>query len=586
MPAFADLVTYFLDELFTLQPDIATAVGDHRYDDQWPDTSEAGRQGRLAFADRWRKVFGDLDPTALSRDDRIDRDLILGELDAAVFGEVTLREDAWDPMLWIYLVGSGLHPLLAREFAPLAQRLASVTGRLEGIPTIVADARATIGSVPERPVSRLHAEIAGKRIGGVADLGRQAVETAEAAAATDAAVALVLPRLRAASDAAAAALAELGRYLADEVAPAATGGAALGEALFAEKLRHTMRDPDITPAAILARAEAEFAAVRAEMVRIARDAWPAWCADRPIPDDEGALVRGVLDAIAADHPAADELVPYSRDELVRVEAFCRDREVIGLVDEPLEIDWTPEFMRSFGGAMLDSPGPLDQGQKTFFSITPVPDDWPPELVESYLREMNTRQMSLLVIHEAVPGHYLQMVYANRGSSLARRVFRSGLFAEGWAVYVTQVMLDRGYGNGDPALWLNHWKYYLRCVTNTILDVRIHTMGMTTDEAVALMVDGAFQERAEAVQKDERARLSSTQLSTYFLGSLGIWDIEHEARRRAAVAAGAAADSVPTPRVVGGYPDTAGFDPRAHLEAVISHGAPPVPILRRILLDEA
>ena len=256
MPAFADLVTYFLDELFTLQPDIATAVGDHRYDDQWPDTSEAGRQGRLAFADRWRKAFGDLDPAALSRDDRIDRDLILGELDAAVFGEVTLREDAWDPMLWIYLVGSGLHPLLAREFAPLAQRLASVTGRLEGIPTIVADARATIGSVPERPVSRLHAEIAGKRIGGVADLGRQAVEAAEAAAPTDAAVALLLPRLRAASDAAAEALAELGRYLADEVAPAATGGAALGEALFAEKLRHTMRDPEITPAAILARAEA------------------------------------------------------------------------------------------------------------------------------------------------------------------------------------------------------------------------------------------------------------------------------------------------------------------------------------------
>ena len=586
MPAFADLVSYFLDELFAIQPDVATAVGDHRYDDQWPDTSEVGRQSRLAFADRWQAAFGGLDPASLSRDERIDRDLVMGELDAAVFAETTLREDVWDPMLWLYLVGSGLHPLLAREFAPLHERLASVIGRLEGIPTIVADARATIGSDPDRPVSKLSAEVAGKRMGGVADLGRQAVETAEAAAPTDEAVAELLPRLRAASDAAAAALDDLGRYLRDEVAPAATGGAAIGEALFAEKLRHTLRDPDITPAAILARAEAEFAAVRAEMVRIARDAWPAWCADQPLPDDEGATVRGVLDAIAAQHPAADELVPYSREELVRVEAFCREREVIGLVDEPLEIDWTPEFMRSFGGAMLDSPGPLDQGQKTFFSITPVPDDWSPELVESYLREMNTRQMSLLVIHEAVPGHYLQMVYANRGSSLARRVFRSGLFAEGWAVYVTQVMLDRGYGDGDPALWLNHWKYYLRCVTNTILDVRIHTMGMTTDEAVALMVDGAFQERAEAVQKDERARLSSTQLSTYFLGSLGIWDIEHEARRRAAVAAGASADAVPAPRVVGGYPPTPGFDERAHLEAVISHGAPPVPILRRILLDEA
>jgi uncharacterized protein (DUF885 family) len=586
VPAFADLVSAFLEELFVLQPDVATAVGDHRYDDQWPDTSEAGRQARLAFADRWQRVFGGLDPDALSRDDRIDRDLILGELDAAEFSEVTLREDLWDPILWVYLVGGGLHPLLAREFAPLPDRLTSVIGRLEGIPTIVADAHATIGSDPDRPVSKLSAETASKRIGGVADLGKQAVETAEAAAPSDPVVAALLPRLRAASDAAADALAGLGRYLAEEVAPAATGGAALGEALFAEKLRHTLRDPDITPAAVLERAESEFAAVRAEMVRIAREAWPAWCGDQPLPGDEGEIVRGVLDAIAADHPAADELVSYSREELERVEAFCRDRGVITLVDEPLEIDWTPEFMRSFGGAMLDSPGPLDQGQKTFFSITPVPDEWPPELVESYLREMNTRQMSLLVIHEAVPGHYLQMAYANRGSSLARRVFRSGLFAEGWAVYVTQVMLDRGYGGGDPALWLNHWKYYLRCVTNAILDVRIHTRGMTTDEAVSLMVDGAFQERAEAIQKDERARLSSTQLSTYFLGSLGFWDIEDAMRRRAAVAAGATADAVPTPRVVGGYPTTPGFDERAHLEAVISHGAPPIPILRRIVLDEA
>ncbi len=347
-----------------------------------------------------------------------------------------------------------------------------------------------------------------------------------------------------------------------------------------------MRDPSITPEAILERAEAEFAAVRAEMVRLARAAWPAWRPGEPLPDDEGALVRGVLDAIAVEHPAADELVAYSREELGRVEAFCREHAVIGLMDEPLEIDWTPEFMRSFGGAMLDAPGPLDIGQKTFFSITPPPADWSDELVESYLREMNTRQMSLLVIHEAVPGHFLQMAYANRGSSLARRVFRSGLFAEGWAVYVTQVMLDRGYGGGDPALWLSHWKYYLRCVANAILDVRIHTRGMTSEEAIALMVDGAFQERAEAVQKDERARLSSTQLSTYFLGSLGLWDIEDAMRRRAAVAAGASADAVPVPRVVGGYPETPGFDARAHLEAVISHGAPPVPILRRILLGEA
>ena len=583
MPAFPDLVAHFLDELFVLQPELATAVGDHRYDDRWPDTSAVGRRARLAFIDRWSATFEDLDDAILVADDRIDRDLILGELAASRFSEAVLREDTWDPLGWVYLMGASIHPLLARDFAPLAVRLASVTGRLEGIPRIIEDARAVLGSNPARPVSKLHAEVAAQRVGGIAGLGHAAVALAESAAADSAEVAALLPRLRAAAARADTLLAEIGEHLATVVAPNATGSPILGRELFAAKLRHTLRDPAVTPEAILARAEAEHAAVRAEMVRIAGEIWPRWRPGEPAPPDEHALVRGTLDAISAEHPAAGDLVSFCRRELEGIEAFCRDRGVIGLVEEPLEIDWTPEFMRSFAGAMLDSPGPLDEGQKAFFSITPVREDWSGDEVESYLREMNARQLRLLAIHEAVPGHYLQMACANRGSSLARRVFRSGLFAEGWAVYVTQVMLDRGYGGDDPALWLVHWKFYLRSVTNTILDVRIHTTGMTSEEAIALMVDGAFQERSEAVAKDERARLSSTQLSTYFLGSLGMWDIEHEARRRAAVAAGSSADVVPAPRLVGGYPATPGFDDRAHLEAVIAHGAPPIPLLRRILL---
>jgi uncharacterized protein (DUF885 family) len=581
--AFSSLVSAFLEELFALQPDLATAVGDHRWDDQWPDVGERGRQARLAFIDRWSGVFGGLDPASLEPGDRIDRELLLGELDAFRFGETELRDETWDPLAWVYLIGGALHPLTARDFAPLAERLASFTARLEGVPGLIALAREILGSNRERPVSKLHAEVAARRIGGIGGLAREALATAEAAGPSDPAVAALVPDLRAAVERAEAAVDAIGRHLATEVAPGATGSYALGRELFERKLRHTLRDPAVTPEAVLARAEAEFAAVRAEMVRIARSIWPVWRPGEPMPDDEGALVRGTLDAITTDHPTAGELVEYCRAELARIEAFCRDRGVIGLVDEPLEIDWTPEYMRSFGGAMLDSPGPLDHGQKAFFSITPVRDEWGAADAESYLREMNGRQLRLLTIHEGVPGHYLQMAYANHGSSLVRRVFRSGLFAEGWAVYVTQVMLDRGYGDDDPALWLVHWKFYLRAVTNTILDVRIHTMGMTSEEAIELMVEGAFQERAEALAKDERARLTSTQLSTYFLGSLGMWDLEDAARRRAAAAAGAAPDTVPAPRVVGGYPPTPGFDERAHLEAVIAHGAPPIPILRRILL---
>jgi uncharacterized protein (DUF885 family) len=581
--AFDDLVAAFLDELFTLQPDVATAIGDHRYDDQWPDMGEAGHTARVAFIDRWTVTLDRVDERALTPDERIDLGLLRGELAHYRYAETELHEEAWNPLVWVYLLGGGLHPLLARDFAPLPERLASVLGRLEGVPRLLDQARSVTGTHREHPVSRFHAEVAAKRIGGVASLARDAVAQAEAAAADDAEVAALLPRLRGAADEAVAAIDALVAYLVDEIAPNTSGPAELGEPRFAAKLRHTLRDPDATPAAVLARAEAEYAAVRAEMIRIAGQIWAQWRPGEPVPGDDDALVRGTLDAIAADHPTADGLVAFCRDEVDRIEAFCRDRDVIGLADEPLRIDWTPEFLRSFAGAMLDSPGPLDIGQPSFFSITPVRDEWTPDEVESYLREMNGRQLRLLTIHEAVPGHYLQMACANRGSSLARRVFRSGLFAEGWAVYVTQVMLDRGYGGGDPALWLVHWKFYLRAVVNAIIDVRIHTQGMTSEEAVALMVDGGFQERAEALAKDERARLSSTQLVTYFLGSAGMWEIEDAARRRAARAAGAGEDAVPTPRVVGGYPATPGFDERAHLEAVIAHGAPPIPILRQILL---
>jgi uncharacterized protein (DUF885 family) len=202
-----------------------------------------------------------------------------------------------------------------------------------------------------------------------------------------------------------------------------------------------------------------------------------------------------------------------------------------------------------------------------------------------LREHNRRQLTLLTMHEAVPGHYLEGVYSNLAPSIVRGVYRDGVFAEGWAVYVTQVMLDRGYAGDDAALWLMHWKYYLRAIVNAIIDVRIHTRDMTRDEAIELMTRGAFQEEAEARGKYDRARLSSTQLATYFIGSMGMWDIEDTARRRAAVASGdpRGEAAVPRPAIVGGYGPTPGFDERAHLEAVIGRGELPLPLLRRVML---
>jgi uncharacterized protein (DUF885 family) len=282
------------------------------------------------------------------------------------------------------------------------------------------------------------------------------------------------------------------------------------------------------------------------------------------------------------HRQPHELLEWSQAEVRRIEEFCRQRNVIGLPDEPLQVTWTPVFMRAYGRAFLESPGALDKGMPSYFWITPPDESAGPGAVESYLREENDRMLRLLAIHEGVPGHYLQLAWSNRVPNLARAVFQSGMFAEGWAVYVTQVMMDIGYGDHEPALMLSHWKFYLRAITNALIDVGIHTAGMTEQEAIDLMVRGGFQEDDEARAKWLRARLTSTQLSTYYLGSLAMWDMEMEARRRAAVAEGRSADSVPEQGVVGGFGIRPEFDYRAHLESVISHGSPPIKWVSRIL----
>ena len=579
----------FLDDLFEAEPVWATAVGFHRFDDRWPDMSEGGRQARLAMVRHHRARFQALPATELSAGERIDLGVVLEAIEAMEFGDATLREAAWDPLSYVATAGSGLFDLLARDFAPWAHRGRAFLGRMRGLGHFFDQAAEALVGLADRPVSRLHAETALKQLRGVADLLDEGAtearrraeegEEPELAAQIDAALAVA----RQAVD-------DYRRAIETDVIPRAEGEGRLGTELFAAKLRHTLAS-DLTPAALLARAQRDYDLVRSEMVRLARQLWSTWLPDEPLPDaatagspqaSDDMTVRRVLDAIAREHPRADELLDWCQAEVGRIEAFCRGRKLVGLPDEPLQITWTPLFMRAYGGAFLASPGPLDKGLSSYFWITPPDETRGPEAVESYLREENNRMLRLLCIHEAIPGHYLQLAWSNRSPSLARAVFSAGMFAEGWAVYVTQVMMDAGYGAEDPALLLNHWKFYLRAIINAIIDVRIHTAGMSEQEAVGLMIDGGFQEEHEARQKWLRARLTSTQLSTYYLGSLEMWEMELEARRRAAQAAGADASAVPEQKVVGGLGDTPGFDYRRHLEAVISHGTPPIKWVRQIL----
>jgi uncharacterized protein (DUF885 family) len=581
----------FLDDFFAAYPTWATAVGFHLRDHEWGDATEEGRLARLAMLERHREAFESLDPGTLGRDERVDRGYLLEVIDELRFSDETLRELSWDPLAYVSICGNGLFGLLAREYAPWAHRGAAFLERVRGLPRLLGAARENLVGLPDRPVARLHLETALSQLSGVGDLVEEGLAEARRRAEADEAPELVGP-LEEAAEAARSALDDFRKVVETDVMARAEGEGRLGAALFAEKLRHTLSS-DLSPDELRRRAWADYHAVRGEMVRLARALWPAMVPGEALPtegsgddDVDATIVRRVLDAIAQVHRQPHELLEWCQEEVRRIEGFCRAREVIGLPDEPLAITWTPVFMRAYGRAFLDSPGPLDRGQRSYFWITPPDESGPPEDVESYLREDNDRMLRLLCIHEGVPGHYLQLAWSNRSPSLVRSIFSNGMFAEGWAVYVTQVMMDLGYGADDPALMLTHWKFYLRAITNAIMDVEIHAGDMDEQAAMDLMVRGGFQEPDEARAKWLRARITSTQLCTYYLGSAEMWDLDIAARRRAAEQAGAAPDAVPAQRIAGGLGDTPGFDRRAHLEAVISHGTPPVKWVRRILLDEA
>lgn len=585
---FEAAVVDFLAGLLTAYPTWGTSVGYHSVDGLWPIPGEAGRQSRLGLISRHADILAAFEPSELGTDERVDQGLLADILAKLRFDEEVLREEAWDALALVYLMGSGLFGILAREYAPWEQRGGALLERVRGLPELARAGLAALTGLPDRPVSRLHLETALKQSSGIDELLDQAV--AEAKGRAEQGEATELPaQLEAAAADARDALEELRRGLEGPVMARAQGEGRLGRGLYGAKLRHAICG-EMDPHDLRSRALSEYTAVRAEMVRLAMRLWPHWLPGEPVPDlsgddpeAEGTLVRRVLDTIAGDHPAPDELIGFCQAEIASIEAFCRDRDIIGLPQDPMRITWTPTFMRAYGRAFLDAPGPLDRGQSSQFWITPPDPADGAEAVESYLREENRRMLRVLCIHEGIPGHYLQLARSNECTSLVRGIFVDGMFAEGWAVYVTQVMMDAGFAGHDEALLLTHWKMYLRAAINALLDVETHAGEMSEEEALDLMVRGGFQEEDEARAKWLRARLTSTQLSTYFLGSQQMWDLETEVRRRAAVAAGAGPDAVPAPHVVGGLGSTPGFDQRGHLESVIAHGSPPIAWLSRMLL---
>ncbi len=556
--AFETLSARYLDEVPALSPVGATQLGDHRFDDRLDDVSAAQR---ARAADTYRSLLADLrriDRDALSRANQVDAALLENDLESSLFSLEELRPWAWNPLVYTSLAGGSVYGLLARDFAPLPERLADVAARLEQLPRFLEQVRATLE--PAR-VPRIHAETAVRQNRGVESILDEMVVPH-----LDDLDAPLRHRLEAAMGAARTAVERHQSWLEDELLPAALGDFRLGCELFDRKLAFALNTP-LTREQVHARAEAELERVRDEMYRVAaevyRQAYPLTAfPEHPSEAFRQAVVRAALEKAYASTPPADGMVAVATEQLAEATAFVGERGFVALPSAPVDVIVMPEFQRGIALAYCDAPGPLDRGLATFYAVSPIPADWTPEQVRSWLREYNTYSMMDLTMHEAMPGHYLQLAHANRYPSVLRAVLASGTFIEGWAVYAERLMVDQGFGGGDPLQRLIQLKWYLRAVANAILDQGIHCGGMTENEAMRLMVEGAFQEEREAAGKWVRARVTSAQLSTYFVGYQEHADLRLEAERR--------------------WGD--GFSLRRYHDALLGYGSPPVRFVRALMFD--
>ncbi|GAB2703105.1 DUF885 domain-containing protein [Nocardia thraciensis] len=531
--SFVQRAERIVDAILRADPAAAAAVGDHRADDRLPDRSDDAVREQTAMLREASHALAEVDDLELPAEDRVDHALLLQEVDSRLFALGELREHEWNPLL--HNPGPLLYDLLARPFAPPAERLEALGARLTALPDALATARGVLEDCP-----RIHVETAIGQFGGAAALIRDQVP---ALAAQAPGTGVDGPAI-----AAVAALTEFTGWLRARL-DESTRDPRLGRRVWEAKLWHTL-DTDLGAAALLDRAHRHLDRLHDEIRSAAGELLGV--AD---PDDD--TVRAALDTLAVDRPDNDTVVALAETALAEAESFVAAHDLVSSVDDTLVVQAMPEFARGVAGAYCDSVGPLETADlPTFFAIAPAPADWPPERVVSYYREYNDHMLRNLTVHEAMPGHHLQLAHARRfrGSTATRALCASGTFIEGWAVYAEELMSEHGFG-GLPVR-LQRLKMQLRATINAILDQGVHCDGMTEAEAMDLMLRRGFQEEGEAAGKWRRAQLSSTQLSTYFVGYAEMSAIA--AARPAAVS------------------------PRGWHDAMLAHGSPAPRHLRTLL----
>ena len=541
----------YIDGLLQAHPEYATELGDHRFDDQLTDYSVEARAKELARAKEFReklKQFSDI--SQLTGANRVDVRILRDEIDSEIFDLEELKEADWNPLVYNQSLANALYLLVARDFAPAEERIPNLRKRMEKISRVIEQAKKNLQHSP-----RVHTETAIEQTQGAVSLVREGLAPLLEQAPQ------LKKEIAPLQEKTAKVLEDYKKWLEKDLLPRSDGDFRLGADKFRKKLRFALAS-DLSMEEIMKRAHADLQRTQTAIYETALPLYKKYFpkADKAMLDDKKKVTTAVLDKLAEQHSDDNTIVGYCQKVVGEATDFVKSHDLVTVPDKPLDVIVMPEFKRGVAIAYCDPVGPLEKNGKTFFAVAPTPNDWSKQRKESFFREYNNYMVRDLTVHEAMPGHYLQLAHANEfhAPTLVRAVFWSGTFVEGWAVYVEQVMAETGYGG--PEVKMQQLKMRLRAICNAILDQSIHAGNMSEQEALDLMMKEALQQEGEAVAKWKRARLTSSQLSTYFIGVSEHLDLREKAKAKAG----------------------AGFDLKKYNDQVISFGSPPVKYVRELM----
>lgn len=544
----------FLSDYFSTNPVTATWIGTHDYDGNLPRNSKKDIADRIASLTAFAKEAQKVANSRLDRTSRVNIEIIQHDINKELFSWRSLKEYQWNPLFYVGTLGFAFESLAGYDFTSADGRLQSLISRLAETPRFIAEAEANLESMPIP-----HLETAVSQIDGLIHVVEGGFPDLTNAGSDD-----LQGKFKETFPAALAALKEFRVFLESRLENGPHRSFRIGETLYREKLAYTLNEK-LTAEDVLSRAEAELRFMQGEMIELAEPLYRQWYGDAPVLSSHKEALRmvsRVLDRIADDHAEREDVVQNVEATIQELNEFIESRNLLPLdKSKPLEIRLTPEYQRGINIASLQAPGPLEKNLSTFYNVSPIPDAWTDAEAESFLREYNRISVKMLSIHEALPGHYVQLYYANRHPSVIRAIFSSGVMVEGWAHYAEGMMVKAGFGDGDPRYALTEKKWKLRGIVNAIIDQKIHAGDMTEKEAMDLMTREAFQETSEARAKWRRAQLTSTQLSTYFVGNSLMWDLRHDVEEKLGT----------------------DFDLKGYHEELLSFGSLPIRYLREEML---